>query len=151
MAEASVGLFKIKASVDDNEAMAAGTSVELRVPSASARNTMLIPNNSVYYKAGDAYVYTYDNGIIHEVPVEVGIYDKENIAVLSGITLDDRVLTTWTSELKEGTKVTLETEVPATLEMNGTEAEVQVNMQVIRENSQTDKAESPAADQSQAQ
>lgn len=47
--------------------------------------------------------------------------------------------------------MTLETEVPATLEMNGTEAEVQVNMQVIRENSQTDKAESPAADQSQAQ
>ena len=68
--------------------------------------------------------------------------------MLSGITLDDRILTTWTSELKEGTKVTLETEAPATLEMNGTEAEVQVNMQVIRENSQTDKAESPAAAES---
>lgn len=151
MAEASVGLFKIKASVDDNEAMAAGTSVELRVPSASARNAMLIPNNCVYYKSGDAYVYTYDSGIIHEVPVEVGIYDSENIAVLSGITLDDRILTTWTSELKEGTKVTLETEAPATLEMNGTEADAQINMQVIQETSQTDKAESPAADQSQAQ
>ncbi len=54
MAEASVGLFKIKASVDDNETMAAGTSVELRVPSASARNAILIPNNCVYYKSGDA-------------------------------------------------------------------------------------------------
>ena len=96
MAEASVGLFKIKASVDDNEAMAAGTSVELRVPSASARNAMLIPNNCVYYKSGDAYVYTYDSGIIHEVPVEVGIYDSENIAVLSGITLDDRIPVSYT-------------------------------------------------------
>ena len=151
MAEASVGLFKIKASVDDNETMAAGTSVELRVPSASARNAILIPNNCVYYKSGDAYVYTYDNGIIHEVPVEVGIYDSENIAVLSGITLDDRILTTWTSELKEGTKVTLETEAPATIEMNGTETDAQIKMQVIQETDQTDKAESPAADQSQAQ
>ena len=83
--------------------------------------------------------------------MEVGIYDSENIAVLSGITLDDRILTTWTSELKEGTKVTLETEVPATIEMNGTETDAQIKMQVIQETDQTDKAESPAADQSQAQ
>ncbi len=47
--------------------------------------------------------------------------------------------------------MTLETEAPATLEMNGTEADAQINMQVIQETSQTDKAESPAADQSQAQ
>jgi hypothetical protein len=83
--------------------------------------------------------------------VEVGIYDSENIAVLSGITLDDQILTTWTSELKEGTKVTLEIEAPATIEMNGTETDAQIKMQVIQETDQTDKAESPAADQSQAQ
>ena len=73
------------------------------------------------------------------------------MTVLSGITLDDQILTTWTSELKEGTKVTLETEVPATIEMNGTETDAQIKMQVIQETDQTDKAESPAADQSQAQ
>ena len=66
MAEASVGLFKVKASVEDNESMAPGTSVELSVPAASAKNAMLIPTHSVYYKGGDAYVYTYDGGIIHE-------------------------------------------------------------------------------------
>ena len=37
--------------------------------------------------------------------------------------------------------MTLETEAPATLEMNGTEADAQINMQVIQETSQTDKAE----------
>ncbi|KJJ70050.1 MULTISPECIES: efflux RND transporter periplasmic adaptor subunit [Clostridia] len=134
MAEASVGLFKVKASVDDQETMAPGTSVEIQVPSASARNVMLIPNHCVYYKSGDAYVYTYDQaeGVIHEVPVEVGIFDSENISVLSGLTLDDMVLTTWTSELKEGTKVTLDTGA-------GEDA------------GQTDEAESPAADTSAAQ
>ena len=149
MAEASIGLFKVKASVDDNESMTAGTSVELRVPSASAENAMLIPTNCVYYKAGDAYVYTYDQGIIHELPVNVGIYDKDNIAVLSGITLDDQVLTTWTSELKEGTKVTLETEVSAHIEVDGGgEADVPIKVQI--DQSQAEETD-PASDQSQAQ
>ena len=134
MAEASVGLFKIKASVEDDESMTAGMSVELTVPSASADNAMLVPNNCVYYKAGDAYVYTYDQaqGIIHEVPVEVGIFDSENIVVLSGITMEDKVLTSWTSELKEGTKVTLD----------AGDADA---------GTQTDEAESPATDPSKAQ
>ena len=134
MAEASIGLFKVKASVEDNETMAPGTSVEIKVPSATARNVMLVPTHCVYYKAGDAYVYTYDQAqaIIHEVPVEIGIFDKDNIVVTSGLTLDDMVLTTWTSELKEGTKVTLDTGA-----VNG--------------DSQTGEPESPAADQSEAQ
>ena len=134
MAEASIGLFKVKASVEDYETMAPGTSVEIKVPSASARNVMLVPTHCVYYKAGNAYVYTYDQAqaAIHEVPVEVGIFDKDNIVVTSGLTLDDMVLTTWTSELKEGTKVTLDTGA-----VNG--------------DSQTGEPESPAADQSEAQ
>lgn len=110
MAEANVGLFKVKAAVADNEVMAPGTSVELTVPSDSTENAMLVPTHSVYYKGGDAYVYTYDSaeGVIHEVPVETGIFDQDSMVVLSGITMDDLVLTTWTSELKEGTKVTLD-------------------------------------------
>ncbi|MDY3232777.1 MAG: efflux RND transporter periplasmic adaptor subunit [Clostridiaceae bacterium] len=146
MAEASVGLFKIKASVEDNEQMAAGTTVELKVPSASEKNVMLIPTQCVYYKGGDAYVYTYDLGIIHEVPVEVGIFDKDYIIVTSGLTLEDQILTTWTSELKEGTKVTLEGEAPVTVSKDDEALKTSMT-----EESQGAEAESPAADQSQAQ
>ena len=111
MAEKSVGLFKVKASVENGDSMAPGTSVELEVPSAKAESAMLIPTGSVYYKGGEAYVYTYDTaqGIIHEIPVETGIFDDNNIVVESGLEEDAQVLTTWTSELKEGTKVTLDT------------------------------------------
>ncbi len=45
--------------------------------------------------------------------------------------------------------MTLEIEAPATIEMNGTETDAQIKMQVIQETDQTDKAESPAADQSE--
>ena len=63
----------------------------------------------MYYRGGDAFVYTYDAGesVIREVPVEVGIFDTENIVIKSGLTMDDQVLTTWTSELKDGYKVSL--------------------------------------------
>lgn len=111
MAQESVGLFKVKASVEDNGTMAPGTSVELTVPSATAEDVMLVPTGSVYHKGGEDYVYTYDaaQGIIHEVLVETGIFDDDSIVVISGIGEEDQVLTTWTSELKEGTRVTLDT------------------------------------------
>ena len=109
MADAGVGLFKVKAAVDDNNSMTPGTDVELEVPKDSAINAMLVPVHSVYYRGGDAYVYTYDaaESVIREVPVEVGIFDSENIVIRSGLTMDDQVLTTWTSELKDGYKVAL--------------------------------------------
>ena len=109
MADAGVGLFKVKASVEDNNTMTPGTDVELQVPKDSALDVMLVPTHSVYYRGGDAFVYTYDAGesVIREVPVEVGIFDTENIVIKSGLTMDDQVLTTWTSELKDGYKVSL--------------------------------------------
>lgn len=109
MAEDGVGLFKVKASVEDNDTMTPGTDVELEVPKDSALNAMLVPTHSVYYRGGAAFVYTYDaaESVIHEVPVEVGIFDTENIVIKSGLAMDDQVLTTWTSELKDGYKVAL--------------------------------------------
>ena len=66
---------------------------------------MTIPVDAVYYSGGDAYVYTYDNGTVHHIPVEVGIYDSERIQILSGISAADEVITTWSSELFEGSRV----------------------------------------------
>ncbi len=109
MADSDVGLFKVKATVDDDNTMTPGTDVELTVPKDSDLNAMLVPVHSVYYRGGAAYVYTYEAGesVIREVPVEVGIFDTENIVIKSGLTMDDQVLTTWTSELKDGYKVAL--------------------------------------------
>ena len=50
MADAGVGLFKVKASVEDNNTMTPGTDVELQVPKDSALNVM-----SVSYTHLDVY------------------------------------------------------------------------------------------------
>ena len=105
MIDAATGLFKVKASVEKGDALSTGSSVKLSVTSDKAENVMTLPVDAVYYSGGDAYVYTYDNGTVHHVPVEVGIYDSQRIQLVSGIGAEDEVITTWSSELFEGSVV----------------------------------------------
>ncbi len=105
MIDVQTGLFTVKASVDAGDSLATGSMVKLQVISDQAHDVMTIPVDAVYYSGGDAYVYTYDNGVVHHVPVEVGIYDSERIEILSGIDTSDEVIVTWSSELFEGSKV----------------------------------------------
>ena len=105
MIDDSTGLFKIKASVDNGDALPTGSTTKLSVISDRADNVLTIPVDAVYYSGGDAYVYTYDNGTVHYVPVEIGLYDSEKAQVLSGINASDEIITTWSSELYEGSQV----------------------------------------------
>lgn len=105
MIDAATGLFKVKSSVENGDALPTGSTVKLYVTSDKAENVMCLPVDTVYYSGGDAFVYTYDNGTVHKVPVEVGIYDSTQAEILSGINASDQVITTWSSELFEGSKV----------------------------------------------
>jgi len=105
MTDAATGLFKIKASVEDGDALPTGGTVKMYVTSDKVENVMTLPADAVYYSGGDAYVYTCADGTVHKVPVEVGIYDSETIQIISGITASDKVITTWSSELFEGSQV----------------------------------------------
>ena len=105
MIDDSTGLFKVKASVENGDALPTGSTTKLSVISDRADNVLTIPVDAVYYSGGDAYVYTYDNGTVHYVPVEVGLYDSQKAQILSGINASDEVITTWSSELYEGSQV----------------------------------------------
>ena len=107
MIDADTGLFKVKASVENGDALSTGSTVKLHVIADKQENVMTLPVDTVYYTGGDAYVYLFENGTVHQVPIEVGIYDSDNIQILSGITEADQVITTWSSELFEGSKVQL--------------------------------------------
>lgn len=110
MVDAATGLFKVKASVAEGDALATGTSVKLYVTSEKVTDAMTLPVSAVYYEGGDPFVYTYDTGVVHKMPVEVGISDVERIHIKSGITLDDQVITTWSPELYEGAPAALANE-----------------------------------------
>lgn len=103
--DASTGLFKVKATVEGGDALPTGSQVKLYVTADKAENVMTLPVDSVYYSGGNPFVYICEDGIVHQVPVEVGIYDSERIQILSGIEETTQVISTWSSELYEGSQV----------------------------------------------
>lgn len=107
MIDESTGLFKVKASIPDGEKIATGTSVKLYVISKKAENVLTVPVDSVYYEGGNSFIYTYMDGILKKNAVTIGLADNEYAEVQSGLTADDQVVTTWTSELFDGSRVRL--------------------------------------------
>ncbi|WP_125142897.1 efflux RND transporter periplasmic adaptor subunit [Clostridium transplantifaecale] len=105
MVDAATGLFKVKASLEGADALATGAQVKLYVTSSSAENVMMVPTDAIYYQGGNAMVYTYKDNAVHEVPVEVGIYDADKTEITDGLTTEDDVIITWSSELFEGSQV----------------------------------------------
>ncbi|MDR2024749.1 MAG: efflux RND transporter periplasmic adaptor subunit [Hungatella sp.] len=107
MIDQASGLFKVKASIPDGDTLATGTSVKLYVIAQRAENVLTVPVDSVYYEGGNPFIYTYADGSLKKNAVTVGLADNEYMEIQSGITAEDQVVTTWTSELYDGSKVTL--------------------------------------------
>lgn len=105
MVDAMTGLFKIKASLDKADALPTGAMVKLYVTSEESHKVLTIPTDAIYYQAGESYVYTLVDGVVHETPVEIGVYNSETTEILSGVTAADDVIVTWSNELYEGSEV----------------------------------------------
>lgn len=125
MVDSDTGLFKVKASVEDQGALPTGSSVKLTVVSERADQVLTIPVDAVYYEQGNPFAYTYADGIVHKVPVETGLYDSEYMEIQGGLGAEDQIIKSWTSELYEGSEVKLAEPVGSTDEAApeaGTEA-----------------------------
>lgn len=109
MVDTATGLFQIKASVEaDGNTLLTGSSVKVTADTYRAEDVFLLPYDAVYYAGGQAYVYVAENGLVVRKNVETGIFNDTTIAVLSGITAKDQVITTWASNLREGVSVMLQ-------------------------------------------
>ena len=116
MVDPATGLFKIKASVEKGDALINGATVKLYIMSDNAQGALTIPVDSIYYSNGVSYVYTFDNGIVHEVEIETGISDSEKTEVVSGLSASDQIITTWSPELYEGAPAILKEASETTVE-----------------------------------
>ena len=110
MADESNGLFKIKAELPEANAVATGSVVKVTVTSAKSENVMTVPVNAIYYDGGVGNVYLYEDGTVHKIQVEVGLYDSERAEIISGLSGDEMVISSWSSQLYEGSKVNLKGE-----------------------------------------
>lgn len=138
MISPQTGLFEVEAAIEGGEGLAPGSTVKLFVVSDFTTDAITIPVDSVYYDGGDAYVYTCEGSTVHKVPVETGIFDEERIEILSGITMQDMVIVTWTSELYEGSQVNAMTRGEAAKPPAQTDESLANDQQEDGENAETE-------------
>lgn len=105
MVDADTGLFKVKAEVAGSDEIAIGSTVKISLVTERAENAMLVPVDAVYYSGGEGYVYVDQDGVARMTGVEIGLYDDEYAEILSGLSYDDLVVSTWSSNLYEGAKI----------------------------------------------
>lgn len=113
MTDEETGLYETKIRLEHTEGLNTGTTVKLSLCSNRAEQALTVPVDAVYYENSLPYVFTYDNGTVHQVFIEAGIYDSERRQVMSGLDGDAEVILTWSPELYEGASaVKAETEEP---------------------------------------
>lgn len=122
MVDDTTGLFKVKAELSDADGVATGSTVKLELVTSHTEDAMVVPVDAVYYSGGDAFVYVYEDGTVHMVQVEIGLYDSDYAEILDGLEPEDMVVSTWSSNLYEGATVQLREEEAAEPETE-TEAE----------------------------
>lgn len=111
IADASNGLFKVKITISSGaENLITGTKVKVRMATKHANNVMTLPTDSVYFESEKAYVYVKDGDKAVKTFIETGIANEKNVEIISGLSADTEVISTWASELKNGSLVKLKGE-----------------------------------------
>ncbi len=103
--DADKNLFKVEAVAQGNPGFINGSNVSVRTITREAANTITVPLDAVYYEDEQAYVYVNENGIARRKNIGVGISDEKYIAVESGLTTDDEVIVSWSSQLTDGSEI----------------------------------------------
>ena len=107
--DSATGLFEVKATINgDASQLVDGTSVKLVTRTSHVENVMTIPVDCVYYESEKAYIYTVTDGIVSKDYIEVGLFDDENIQVISGVEEGTEIISSWSSELRDGLEVNTE-------------------------------------------
>ena len=105
----TTGLFAIKACVSaPDESMLTGCSVKITADTYSQGNVLLIPYDAVYYDDSQSYVYVAVGNVVERRDIETGIFDEQTITVLSGLTTDDQLITSWSANLREGALISIQ-------------------------------------------
>lgn len=107
-ANPQTGLYAAKAQTDEPlSTTRSGGVVKVQASTAKAEDALLLPLDLLEYDGNQPYVYVYRDGTAVRVDVTTGISSAEEVVILSGITAEDQIITTWHPDLKDGAAVVL--------------------------------------------
>ena len=105
MVNSATGLYDAKAYISQAQGLTTGSRVKLTVVMDRTLGALTVPVDAVSYEGGVPYVYCYEDGTAVQTEIETGIYDSERMEILSGLTADSQVITSWSNELVDGAEV----------------------------------------------
>ncbi len=147
MVDQTTGLFMIKSCVSTpDDSLLTGSSVKVTAETYSQTDALLIPYDAVYYDDSQPYVYVAQNGVAKRMDVETGIFDMELITVLSGLSTEDTLITSWSANLREGAEVSVQMTADSGKDSTETAADETDGTETPAAD-ETDDAETPAADE----
>ena len=108
------GLFPVKAEVENTD-FPEGSKAKLSLVKESRSGVDTLPLNVLYYENGEAFVYIFEGteeneGVLRKKKVELGLSGEERAEILSGLTKEDKVVSSWNNEMFDGAKVKLQEE-----------------------------------------
>lgn len=106
------GLFPVKAEVENTD-FPEGSKAKLSLVKESRSGVDILPLNVIYYENGEAFVYIFEGteeneGVLRKKKVELGLSGEERAEILSGLTKEDKVVSSWNNEMFDGAKVRLQ-------------------------------------------
>lgn len=106
------GLFPVKAEVENTD-FPEGSKAKISLTKDSRSSVNTLPLNVLYYENGEAFVYVFEGtdgneGLLRKKKVELGLSDEENAEILSGLSEEDKVVSSWNNEMFDGAKVRLQ-------------------------------------------
>ena len=106
------GLFPVKAEVENTD-FPEGSKAKISLTKDSRSGVNTLPLNVLYYENGEAYVYVFEGtdgneGLLRKKKVELGLSGEESAEILSGLSEEDKVVSSWNNEMFDGAKVRLQ-------------------------------------------
>ena len=106
------GLFPVKAKVENTD-FPEGSKAKISLTKDSRTSVNTLPLNVLYYENGEAFVYVFEGtdgneGLLRKKKVELGLSGEESAEILSGLSEEDKVVSSWNNEMFDGAKVRLQ-------------------------------------------
>lgn len=106
MAAAQTKLFQVKASISGaGEKLPNGVSVKVYATTQREKDKLIVPYDSIYFSAGDAYVYCVEGNTLVKTEVVVGLMSETEAVIEEGLSADSLVVQNWSSKLRNGAEV----------------------------------------------
>jgi membrane fusion protein, multidrug efflux system len=83
-----------------------GTPVQIDIAAQEHRDVVIVPATAVVREGDQAAVFVVSDGKAHRVPVEIGLIDKANVEIVSGVAAGDPVIVEGQAGLPDGAPVT---------------------------------------------